>query len=216
MYDLEYLRRLHHIEVLKSMKEKGYTIEYVTSTYAPGSLRPALTEYEIRTKQRYVESKNIVTVAIYSRMNNETQQAADAMLKSINVEELSKLSCDEFSSAMANLYADLDFCHPFEDGNSRTLRAFIAEVANESGFKIDWKRYSHSKKVEEELYAARDVEVNTIALNCMNIGHFKVVAEESINALRQDFKSLAEIFSEITQPKDRTHELSRDGGIEFD
>lgn len=216
MYDLEFLRRLHYKETLKSMKEKGYTIEYVAQTYVPGVFRPAQADNVIRVKERYVASKDIITTVIYSRMDADTQQAADTMLKSINVENLAKLSCEDFSSAMANLYADLDFCHPFVDGNSRTLRVFIAEVANESGFKVDWDRYAYSKEAQEELYAARDVEVNSLALQYMDIGRFKVLAEESINVLQQDFKSLAEIFSEITQPKYRTHELSRDGGVELD
>lgn len=216
MYDLEYLRQFHNEIMLSSMKEKGYTIEYVTAEYSPGTLRPTQTEQEIRAKKRCVASKGITTIAVYSRMNDETQQAADTMLKSINVDELAKLSCEEFSDAMANLYADLDFCHPFVDGNSRTLRAFIADVANESEFKVDWKRFDNSKEAQEELYAARDVEVNSIALGCMYVGRLKKAVEDSINVLQQDFKSLAEIFDEITQPKDRTHELNRDSGIELD
>lgn len=216
MYDLEYLRQLHYKETLKSIKEKGYTTEYVAHMYDPGVFRPSLAKNGIRLKKRHVASKGIITTAFYSRMDADTQQAADTMLKSINVDELAKLSCEEFSGVMANLYADLDFCHPFVDGNSRTLRAFIAEVANESGFKVDWKGYDHSKEAQEELYAARDIEVNSLALQHMNLGHFKVLAEESINVLQQDFKSLEQIFGEITQPKYRTHELSRDGGVELD
>lgn len=216
MYDLEYLRQLHYEETLKSIVEKGYKTEYVAKQYIPGVFRPPMAENELRAKRRFVESKNIITIAIYSRMDEDTMQAADKMLKSINIDGLAKLSSEEFSCVTANLYADLDFCHPFVDGNSRTLRAFIAEIANESGFEVNWGRYDQSKQTHEQLYAARDVEVNSIALKSMHMGNYhRGLVEQSMRDL-QDFKSLMQIFGEIIQIKSRSHENGRDGGVELD
>lgn len=62
------------------------------------------------------------------------------------------------------MYIELDYIHPFPDGNSRTLRTFTAQLAHESGYHIDWPRFNRSDEARDRLYIARDLAVNKIAL----------------------------------------------------
>lgn len=67
-------------------------------------------------------------------------------------EELSKenylqgLNREDFVKRLAYFYEQLNFIHPFREGNGRTQRIFWQRVANDAGYKIDW-----SKVVGEEL-----------------------------------------------------------------
>lgn len=67
-------------------------------------------------------------------------------------EELSKenylrgLEREDFIKRLAYFYEQLNFIHPFREGNGRTQRVFWQRVANGAGYKIDW-----SKVVGEEL-----------------------------------------------------------------
>lgn len=211
-YSLEYLRQLHLFETLSSIQKKGYTTQYVMETYMPGQLRPAS---EIRGKVRNYASLGTEVFVVYSMMDERTQKAADTMLNSIDVEALAKLSREEFAETMANLYADLDFCHPFYDGNSRTLRAFISEIADKSGFYIDWDRYSQDYIVQEELYAARDAAVCVMTLRSVPLGPYEPLVERTVEILK-NCKSLTQIFDDITRSIVRPHEIDREGGVEID
>ncbi len=70
-------------------------------------------------------------------------------------EELHKENClkdlnrDNFVKRIAYFYEQLNFIHPFREGNGRTQRIFWQRVANEAGYKIDW-----SKVVGKELDSA--------------------------------------------------------------
>ena len=64
---------------------------------------------------------------------------------------------------MASLYAELDYVHPFPDGNSRTLRTFTKQLANASGYELEWARFNHVAGRKSILYVARDKAVNALA-----------------------------------------------------
>lgn len=59
------------------------------------------------------------------------------------------LEREVFAKRLAYFYEQLNFIHPFREGNGRTQRIFWQRVANETGYKIDW-----SKVVGEELDSA--------------------------------------------------------------
>ncbi len=48
------------------------------------------------------------------------------------------LLLSQFTERMAEFYADLDYLHPFSEGNSRTLRTFTRQLAYEAGFDLNW------------------------------------------------------------------------------
>lgn len=61
-------------------------------------------------------------------------------------EELSKenylqgANREGFVKRLAYFYEQLNFIHPFREGNGRTQRIFWQRVADEAGYKIDWSK----------------------------------------------------------------------------
>ncbi|MFC3399334.1 Fic family protein [Microbacterium amylolyticum] len=54
-----------------------------------------------------------------------------------------------FIMSAATVFAYLNQAHPFRDGNGRTIRSFVTQIAEQTPFKVDFSRVS-----AEELYAA--------------------------------------------------------------
>lgn len=52
---------------------------------------------------------------------------------------LSKLPKDEFTQKLAYYFAELNFIHPFREGNGRATREFVRELAQHDGYKLTWK-----------------------------------------------------------------------------
>lgn len=70
----------------------------------------------------------------------------------------------EASKAIASLYAELDYVHPFRDGISRTLRAFTHQLAKDAGWHLDCASLGQSEQDRNLLSWARDRAVNKLAL----------------------------------------------------
>jgi cell filamentation protein len=89
--------------------------------------------------------------------------ALESTLAQIQPGQLAQLGPKEFAHAIGKLYAELDYLHPFPDGNSRTLRSFTAQLAEKSGYVIEWDRFDTDPQGRDRLYIARDLAVNKIA-----------------------------------------------------
>ncbi|MFG1298007.1 Fic family protein [Xanthobacter sp. V13C-7B] len=100
----------------------------------------------------------------YSRMDDEAKARLDKTLAAINPLELAKLEAPEFTKALAKIYTDLDYIHPFSDGNSRTLREFTRQIADAAGYGVEWERFARAPVGRDLLYIARDLSVNEQAL----------------------------------------------------
>jgi cell filamentation protein len=74
-------------------------------------------------------------------------------------EAIKGLTPDAAAARIAKLYGDLDHSHGFYEGNSRTLREFTRELAQEAGFNLNWTRTGVGAKERNELYVARDLAV---------------------------------------------------------
>ncbi len=74
-------------------------------------------------------------------------------------QDLKELSKEVFSDRLAKLYSDLDYLHPFHEGNSRTLRTFTAQIAKEAGWELNWEIHTTKETGRDTLYIARDKEV---------------------------------------------------------
>ena len=72
---------------------------------------------------------------------------------------LQVLSLNQFAARMAQLYGDLDYLHPFSEGNSRTLRTFTRQLARQAGCDLDWSPGDADGVTRDRLYRARDVAV---------------------------------------------------------
>ncbi|MEX3557157.1 MAG: Fic family protein [Burkholderia sp.] len=130
----------------------------------PGEFRQPVAAGNDWIKSRSLETVGAPSNVAYSRMDAAAQARLDDVLKGANPAELSKLKTAEFTAAIGKLYSEVDYIHPFSDGNSRTLREFTRELAEASGYTLDWERFGKSAAGRDVLYIARDLSVNELAL----------------------------------------------------
>lgn len=129
----------------------------------PGLYRPA-----VPPKQDWIKTRSLSTVrgaftVAYSRMDKKALARLDKVLKKAVPKKLRALQIAAFVDAIAALYSELDYIHPFADGNSRTLRTFTRQLAKESGYDLDWTKLARSDADRDALYVSRDNQVNQLA-----------------------------------------------------
>lgn len=130
----------------------------------PGEFRPAVAPGNDWIKSRSLETVGAPSNVAYSSMDKAAHVRLDEVLKDANPAELSKLKTAEFTKAIGKLYSEVDYIHPFSDGNSRTLREFTRELAEASGYTLDWDRFGKTPAGRDVLYIARDLSVNELAV----------------------------------------------------
>ncbi len=79
-----------------------------------------------------------------------TPFAPHTVLKPLLADVLDKAPIDHLRSGQANrtefvteattLYLSINLAHPFREGNGRTQRAFLSQLASESGYRMDWTK----------------------------------------------------------------------------
>ena len=126
----------------------------------PGEFRKPVADGLDWMKQRGLSTVDGSFYVAYSRMDDAVTARLDKALEAANPDELNGLKTPEFTARIANIYAELDYVHPFSDGNSRTLRTFTKQLAKESGYELDWERFGRNDVGRDLLYIARDRSVN--------------------------------------------------------
>lgn len=129
----------------------------------PGEFRKPVPAGLDWMKQRGLSTVEGAFYVAYSRIDDGAKARLDKALESASPSELRGLSTPDFTNRLAHLYTELDYVHPFSDGNSRTLRTFTKQLARESGFHLDWERFGGSDVARDLLYIARDRSVNELA-----------------------------------------------------
>lgn len=129
----------------------------------PGEFRKPVPDGKDWMKQRGLSTVEGPFYVAYSSMDATAIARLDKALERANPHELRGLKTPEFTAQLTKLYVDLDYVHPFIDGNSRTLRTFTKQLAKEAGYEIDWERFGRSEVSRDLLYIARDLSVNELA-----------------------------------------------------
>jgi cell filamentation protein len=81
------------------------------------------------------------------------QSTLDGLFGRLSGEQhLRGVNQEAFASRGAEILGTLNAVHPFREGNGRTQREFIRELAHKNSYWVDW-----SKMSREELYEASDV-----------------------------------------------------------
>jgi len=158
-FDIAHLKKIHHY-IFQDLPQAGLW-NYGAS---PGEFRPPVAQGLDWIKNRPLESIESISCVAYSRMDGAAQKQLVKILAAANPAKLGKLKTREFTEIIGNLYVVLDYIHPFSEGNSRTLREFTRQLAEESGYYIDWARFNQQPAGRDILYIARDLSVNPIAL----------------------------------------------------
>ena len=142
-FDLAHLQSIH-AQMFKDSPE-----------YNPGELRG---DVEGVTKMRSLETSGYRYEVQYASGQGLAERVTDILERAGGPDGFRGLDAASFAEKMAGLYADLDRQHPFSEGNSRTLREFTRQLAEEAGFKLDWG-VNMSASYRDALYVARDVAV---------------------------------------------------------
>ncbi|WP_070356543.1 Fic/DOC family protein [Pseudomonas lutea] len=63
------------------------------------------------------------------------------------------LSPDKLSERLGDYLGEINVLHPFREGNGRTQREFIGQLARENGYRINWAGVSKSEMVNASIEA---------------------------------------------------------------
>ena len=124
--------------------------------HRPGIIRERTVEAWV--KHRTPEGQSVTYDVHYAR-DNIAEILAESLREFGGPDALKGLSPVVAAERLANLYGDLDYAHGFYEGNSRTLREFMRELALSAGYRLDWTRSDVSAADRNALYAARDLLV---------------------------------------------------------
>ena len=104
---------------------------------------------------------------VYYKPAEEMNKELPQVLARANTDDWAQYNTPELlAPPLAKLYADLDFQHPFADGNSRTLREFTrCWVAEKTSQHLAWAHTTDPFETRDALYLARDAEVLRRALD---------------------------------------------------
>lgn len=156
-FDVAHLREINR-RIFQDLPGLGF--EDVT----PGVFRPPAPSNRDWVKHRSLESIGVSSYVAYSPMDLDSQTLLAERLSEVDPARLREMPTDTFVRFIAKLYTDLDYMHPFGDGNSRTLREFTRQLADEAGFDLRWETFGRTKGGRDVLYVARDLSVNRQAL----------------------------------------------------
>ena len=143
------------------------------STYYPGEFRHPIEADDVARGVVWQKNREYPLLrpgeervrVMYSNMDDAAIARLESVLKDIDFIELSQMDKMEFTERFSQLYAELDFAHPFMDGNSRTLREFTRQVANQVGYDVRWDIFTDAPLSREVLYGARDLAVTAVGFD---------------------------------------------------
>jgi len=86
----------------------------------------------------------IRTVAISKRsmfcLPQHIESSATEIFRALHGENLLRsLKRDAFIDRLAHYLGEINALHPFRDGNGRTQRALVEQLASDAGFSLDWQ-----------------------------------------------------------------------------
>ena len=191
-FDVAHLKEVNR-RIFQDLPGRGF------GDVTPGQFRPAIPEGPDWMKNRALSTQPGSFFVAYSRMDASAQERLAKVLESVSPVVLRELKTADFVTAMAKLYTELDYAHPFSDGNSRTLRVFTQQLAGESGYQLDWEQFAVNDTGRDLLYIARDKSVNQLAKPHMQHEHslLKIIQTEARVAHCRD---LADLLRDVVRP----------------
>lgn len=162
--------------------------------YKAGEFRSENEELSSLNIKVFKLSNNSELYAVRSLMNKDALDKLDSLLKNIDIQKLTSLTLGDFTKEICNLYINLDYLGLFEDGNSRTLRAFLSRIAIACGYKINFAKVAFSNKLRDSFYMARCKDTNKIAISDKDLNFHKETIFK-INRILDEKDSLLDLFN---------------------
>lgn len=196
-FSLMYLKTLH-AKIFQDFP-KAWFAEDVASVFldlpaeylefSPGEFRTQAELYSPWTKLRSYEKTTVHTY--YSCAQPDDFAVVEEWLASLDIKRLQSASLQQKKDTLVNTYEILDFLHPFQDGNSRTIRLFIGKLAEAINLPFSWDNI----KIRD-LYAARDLNLLTRSKDYFaGFGEIQSYIQDGLQALEyRNSLSLQEIL----------------------
>ena len=71
------------------------------------------------------------------------EENMDLIIKKIDINILKKIEFDDLCKALSEIMTDLNVLHPFREGNGRTIREFIREIAYVCGYSVNFSNVDY-------------------------------------------------------------------------
>jgi len=129
--------------------------------------------YDWAGKVRTVDLRKNEDGAEYFLIVSKIRSAADFVFGELAKENhLQGLSQKDFTERLAYYYDQLNYIHPFREGNGRTQRVFWNRVAQDASYEIDW-----DKIVGDENDSASRLAAETLDLSGLEKMFARIVRE---------------------------------------
>lgn len=133
--------------------------------------------YDWAGQIRAVDIKKNAEGAEFFLVVSKISDAANYVFTELAKEKyLQDLSDKEFVKRLAYFYDQLNYIHPFREGNGRAQRVFWSRVAKDAGYDIDW-----SLVVDDE-----NDEASRLAAEQMDLSKLEVMFAKIVRALQSN------------------------------
>ena len=95
-------------------------------------------------------SKGNTRFANFAFIENESRKLLEKLR---NENYLQGLDKDKFAERVAYYLGELNVLHPFREGNGRTLRLFMTQLAMKNGLQIHWQNISAEQMIQASIQA---------------------------------------------------------------
>lgn len=87
-----------------------------------------------------------------------------------NLEVFKELSAEEIADKLAYIMSELNVVHPFREGNGRTYREFIRQLAASLGYYLDWSKCDYKEIFDASVKSVYDYEdLTKVISRCLSV-----------------------------------------------
>jgi cell filamentation protein len=119
--------------------------------------------YDWAGKIRTVDIRKNTEEAEFFLVVSKISDAANYVFTELTKEKhLQYLPNERFVKRLAYFYDQLNYIHPFREGNGRSQRVFWSRVAKDAGYDIDWSLVGDSENDEASRLAAERMDLSKL------------------------------------------------------
>ena len=119
--------------------------------------------YDWAGKIRTVDIKKNEDGAEFFLIVSKISSAADYVFKELAKENcLKDLDQESFVKRLSHYYDQLNYIHPFREGNGRTQRVFWSRVARDASYEINWDQIVGNENDEASRIAAEAMDLSAL------------------------------------------------------
>ncbi|HGN6566091.1 TPA: Fic/DOC family protein, partial [Neisseria gonorrhoeae] len=136
---------------ISAISAQNLLLQHITGNFDLAHLQTIHRElfgnvYDWAGKIRRVDiSKGNTRFANFAFIENESRKLLEKLK---NENYLRVLDKDKFAERAAYYLDELNVLHPFREGNGRTLRLFMTQLAIKNGFQIHWQNISAEQMIQ--------------------------------------------------------------------